>query len=154
MFARSSQLSPNSFRRNGVIAFRAPDVADYHSRDVAFVNIGRDLLIRSWLVRDEDHRGDRRQNSGLVTIDSRSEIELNFQPNTDILCNRARFIITYLSIVYIHKKLIRAFSCPASQSILNCSCLMIPPESRNGEENEKKTGPSQVADAAHAESSR
>jgi hypothetical protein len=31
---------------------------------------------------------------------------------------------------------------------------MIPPESRNGEENEKKTGPSQVADAANAESSR
>ena len=104
MFARSSQLSPNSFRRNGVIAFHAPDVADYHSRDVAFVNIGRDLLIRSWLVRDEDHRDDRRQNSGLVAIDSRSEIELNFQPNTDILCNRARFIITYLSIGYIHKK--------------------------------------------------
>lgn len=58
MFARSSQLSPNSFRRNGVIAFRAPCVADYHSRDVAFVNIGRDLLLRSWLVRDEDYRDD------------------------------------------------------------------------------------------------
>lgn len=104
MFARSSQLSPNSFRRNGVIAFRAPCVADYHSRDVAFVNIGRDLLARSWLLRDEDHRDDQSQNSGPVTIDSRSEIQLSFWPNPDILSNRIRFIITYLRITYIRKK--------------------------------------------------